>query len=142
MLAFANPPNVKEEWQRISDLSLSDGLYVLFEMEPETALPPLFTNFKFSFNEREPLWIDSYFIVERLRSSTGVSMGAAFYGPMFFHGGHIFYPSTTGYLQSYQDERGYAYRYLLLFPKEMHNSGDNLFVVEMPEVGRILFRAP
>lgn len=142
-LAFAGIASAKEEWARITDLSVRDGIYILFELAPETALPAPFLNFEFQYNGRPPLRVDSYLSAEDTRGDERVYTGAGFYGPMLLYGPNIsIYPSACSCYRASGGERRYFYRYLLLFSRDTKKATGNLFVVGIPEVGKILFNAP
>ncbi len=117
--ADRNPENPEEIWREISDYSLSDGVYILFELSPETRLPTSFVDLKFELDGVKPLRVDNYYIY----NISGVTEGPRIYASGFYmhgsgpvtHSVGMYYPIYDGTSDIYLSGE-HLYRFLILFP--------------------------
>lgn len=134
------PKDRLERWKEISNLNGSEGIYILFQIVPETRVLPEFLNFEFSFNDKpaEKNW--NYYVqtfTARIRNSRFSALPA--YGifaypyytapPGVYPSGSILYDSDV------TAETEHIYRFLVRFQKENLNPnsrGKNFFQVITP----------
>ena len=117
-LAVQITENQEEKWKEVTDLSLKDGTYVLFQIFPESRVPSDFLKFSFQLNEIKPIKSYSYY-TEILETSV---RGRYYYpGPFFaegFYGGQggFAYPINSRQTEQISQRIVHSYNFLLLFP--------------------------
>lgn len=129
-----------EKWKEVSSINGSEGIYILFQIVPETRVLPEFLEFQFSLNDKPSEKIWNYYIqtftarVRNYRFSALPFYGAFGYPyqtvpPGVYPSGTILYDSdvitTTEHI----------YRFLVRFPKDAlvsNSSNKNFFQVVTP----------
>lgn len=122
-LASRAPKDRLERWQEISSLNGSEGMYVLFQIVPETRVLPEFLNFEFSLNDKPSEKVWGYYVqtfTARVRNSRFSALPA--YGTFAYP----YYPATPGlyssgpilYDSDVTTDTEHCYRFLVRFPKE------------------------
>ncbi len=116
-LAVQNLENPKEKWKEVTDISLKDGNYVLFQIFPESRVLAEFLKFKFQLNETSPVKTYSYYS-EILETSI---RGRYYYpGPFYaggFYGGYggFAYPINSRQTEQVSQRIVHSYNFLVLF---------------------------
>lgn len=120
-VADRNPENPAGIWRDISEYSISDGIYILFELSPETRLPAAFLDFQFELDGVKPLRVDRYYTYD----ISGTADGPRIYASGFYsHGAGPVYQGVGLYYPIFNETADIAitgehqYRFLILFPGE------------------------
>lgn len=139
-LALRVPKDRVERWKEVGGLNGSEGIYILFQIVPETRVLPEFLDFQFSLNEKtaEKTW--SYYVqtfTARVRNSRFSALPV--YGtfgypyhtvpPGVYPSGAILYDSDV------VADTEHVYRFLIRFPKDSLNQkpqSKNYFQVVTP----------
>lgn len=136
-LAVQNLENPKEKWKEVTDISLKDGTYVLFQIFPESRVPNEFIKFRFQLNDAQPIKFYSYY-TEILETSI---RGRYYYpGPFYaggFYGGQggFVYPMNARQTEQISQRIVHSYNFLVLFPAS--NKGKDQFRVTTP-IGNLI----
>ncbi len=136
-LAIQNLENPKEKWKEVTDISLKDGTYVLFQIFPESRVPNEFINFRFQLNDALPIKVYSYY-TEILETSI---RGRYYYPGPFYAGGFygdqggFVYPMNGRQTEQISQRVIHSYNFLVLFPAS--NKGKNQFRVTTP-IGNLI----
>jgi hypothetical protein len=136
-LAVQNLENPKEKWKEVTDISLKDGTYVLFQIFPESRVPNEFIKFRFQLNDASPIKFYSYY-TEILETSI---RGRYYYpGPFYaggFYGGQggFVYPTNSRQTEQISQRIVHSYNFLVLFPTS--NKVKNEFRVTTP-IGNLI----
>ena len=119
-LAVQKLDNPKEKWKEVTDISLKDGSYILFQIFPESRVPPEFLGFKFFLNDTSPTKSYSYYS-EILETNI---RGRYYYpGPFYaggFYGGYggFAYPMNGRQTEQITQRIVHSYNFLVLFPSQ------------------------
>lgn len=134
-LAVQNLENPKEKWKEVSDISLKDGNYILFQIFPDTRVPNDFLKFQFLWNDSEPKKIYSYY-TEILETSI---RGRYYYpvGGFYGGGGGFMYPINSRQTEQVSQKIVHSYNFLLLFKNPI--TAKNSFKVTTPSGNQIEF---
>ncbi|MBM9579039.1 hypothetical protein JWG45_17975 [Leptospira sp. 201903070] len=139
-LASRAPKDRLERWKEISELNGSEGIYILFQIVPETRVLPEFLNFQFLLNDQPAEKIWPYYLqtltakVRNTRFSALPAYGTVGYPyytvpPGVYPSGAILYDSDV------TTDVEHIYRFLVRFPKNAFNSDSkskNFFQVTTP----------
>ncbi|WP_036098753.1 hypothetical protein [Leptospira noguchii] len=130
-LAFRIPKDRIERWKEVDSLNGSEGIYVLFQIVPETRVLPEFLDFQFYLNDvlADKIW--NYYVqsftakVRNYRFSALPVFGYPFYTapPGAYTSGSFIYDSDV------TTETEHIYRFLVRFPKDtlIKNSQNKTF---------------
>lgn len=119
-LAVQKLDNPKEKWKEVTDISLKDGSYILFQIFPESRVPAEFLSFKFLLNDTSPTKSYSYYS-EILETNI---RGRYYYpGPFYaggFYGGYggFAYPMNGRQTEQITQRIVHSYNFLVLFPSQ------------------------
>lgn len=119
-LAVQKLDNPKEKWKEVTDISLKDGSYILFQIFPESRVPAEFLSFKFLLNDTSPTKTYSYYS-EILETNI---RGRYYYpGPFYaggFYGGYggFAYPMNGRQTEQITQRIVHSYNFLVLFPSQ------------------------
>ena len=119
-LAVQKLDNPKEKWKEVTDISLKDGSYILFQIFPESRVPAEFLSFKFFLNDTSPTKSYSYYS-EILETNI---RGRYYYpGPFYaggFYGGYggFAYPMNGRQTEQITQRIVHSYNFLVLFPSQ------------------------
>ncbi|HMX33843.1 MAG TPA: hypothetical protein PKC66_16510, partial [Leptospiraceae bacterium] len=110
-IALENPSNAKDRWREVSELSLKDGNYILFQILPDTKVPTDFLKFSFQWNGNQSTKTYSYYseILEtNIRGRYYYPIGG-FYGG----GGGFMYPTNSRQTEQITQRLYHIYNFLL-----------------------------
>ncbi len=119
-LAIQKLDNPKEKWKEVTDISLKEGTYILFQIFPESRVPAEFLSFKFLLNDTSPTKSYSYYS-EILETNI---RGRYYYpGPFYaggFYGGYggFAYPMNGRQTEQITQRIVHSYNFLVLFPSQ------------------------
>ncbi|PJZ51786.1 hypothetical protein CH380_17975 [Leptospira adleri] len=139
-LSSRAPKDRLERWKEISELNGSEGIYILFQIVPETRVLPEFLVFQFLLNEQPSERIWPYYLqtitakVRNARFSALPAYGAVGYPyyavpPGVYPSGALLYDSDV------TTDTEHIYRFLVRFPKNsFYRDSDrkNFFQVTTP----------
>ncbi|MEM7180577.1 MAG: hypothetical protein AAF518_06680 [Spirochaetota bacterium] len=138
-LALKESKAVETEWKRISQLSAEQGLFILFELYPETMLPKEFLNFRFVLNQSEASHIDRYYVYTLEANSHTTRRPSP-----FIYGWYNYTPfqgvySIVDYTPDIQLSGQHCYKFLLQFQQiKKLQKGDRLKITS-PHGNEIVF---
>lgn len=141
------PKDRVERWKEINALNGNEGIYILFQIVPETRVLPEFLEFQFSLNDKPSERVWNYYVqtfTARVRNSRFSALPV--YGT-FGYPYHVVppgvYPSgTILYDSDVTGETEHIYRFLVRFPKDALNKNSpnkNVFQVTTPGKSILLF---
>ncbi len=139
-LAFRIPKDRLERWKEISELSGTEGIYILFQIVPETRVLPEFLNFQFLLNDQPPEKTWSYYLqtltakVRNTRFSALPAYGAVSY-PYYTVPPGVYPSGALVYDSDVTTDTEHIYRFLVRFPKTAFSSNTtskNYFQVTTP----------
>ncbi|WP_332460767.1 hypothetical protein [Leptospira ainazelensis] len=139
-LASRAPKDRVERWKEISELNGSEGIYILFQIVPETRVLPEFLNFQFLLNDQTSEKIWPYYLqtltakIRNSRFSALPSYGAVAH-PYYTVPPGVYPSGTILYDSDVTTDVEHIYRFLIRFPKNALNtnpSGKNFFQATTP----------
>lgn len=139
-LASRVPKDRVERWKEVGGLNGSEGIYILFQIVPETRVLPEFLDFQFSLNEKtaEKTW--SYYVqtfTARVRNSrfSALPVYGTFGYPYHTVPPGVYPSGTILYDSDVVADTEHVYRFLVRFPKDSLNQkpqNKNYFQVVTP----------
>ncbi|WP_061249177.1 hypothetical protein [Leptospira alstonii] len=146
-LASRIPKDRVEKWKELNALDGSEGIYILFQIVPETRVLPEFLEFQFSLNEKPPEKTWSYYVqtfTARVRNSrfSALPVYGTFGYPFYTVPPGVYPSGTVLYDSDVTAETEHIYRFLIRFPKDVsaRNSRNKVFFqVVTPAKSILLF---
>lgn len=133
----------EELWKEISELSLTDGKYILFQIYPETKIMDKFLEFKFQLDGKPP--IKYYSMYQQILKSTMRNSNYytnSFYNGTYYgnYGIHAYPMSSIPYETTTVHKVSHVYSFLVLFEKDSNVKSKEILTITTPHNHLIEFR--
>ncbi|WP_025178519.1 hypothetical protein [Leptospira kirschneri] len=122
-LAFRIPKDRIERWKEADSLNGSEGIYILFQIVPETRVLPEFLDFQFYLNDIPADKIWNYYVqsfTARIRNYrfSALPVYGTFGYPFYTAPPGVYSSGTFVYDSDVTTETEHMYRFLVRFPKD------------------------
>lgn len=146
-LASRIPKDRVDRWKEVNSLNGNEGIYILFQIVPETRVLPEFLEFQFSLNDKASERIWSYYaqtFTARVRNSrfSALPVYGTFGYPYHTVPPGVYPSGTILYDSDVTAETEHIYRFLVRFPKDAlgkNSPSKNIFQVVTPAKSILLF---
>ncbi|EMJ91991.1 hypothetical protein B1J93_04620 [Leptospira kirschneri serovar Pomona] len=122
-LAFRIPKDRIERWKEADSLNGSEGIYILFQIVPETRVLPEFLDFQFYLNDipADKIWnyyVQSFTARVRNYRFSALPVYGTFGYPFYTAPPGVYSSGTFVYDSDVTTETEHMYRFLVRFPKD------------------------